>query len=952
MKFTPQLFCQRTKTYPVMKIKILSLLISISIQTAFAQLITTSPVFPSHNLPVEVIFNAQEGSGGLAGYTGDVYAHTGVITNLSGGPSDWKYVKTDWGENTPETKLERIGTDLYKFTTGTQSIREYYGVPESEVILQMAFVFRSGVMVGSSYLEGKTENLGDIFVEVYPEGLSVMITEPVNYANLVLPGEQIIIDATANNADTLLLLIDGSLITYTTTNTLNYTFNAALEGKHYIRVKSVYGDQTASDSAYYFVKKEVVTLPLPENIKDGINYTGDSTVVLSLYAPGKDNVFILGDFNNWEYADEGFMYKDGNRFWKEIGGLIPQKEYIFQYKVDDEILIADPYADKLVDPWNDQYISSSTYPNLIPYPFDKTDQIASVLQTAQTPYEWTTTSFDRPAKTDLVIYELLIRDFVATHDYQTLIDTLNYLKRLGVNAIELMPVYEFEGNSSWGYNTAFQFAPDKYYGSKNDLKEFIDVCHQQGFAVILDIVLNHVFNSSPFARLYWDAQLGRPSSNNPWLNPVAKHDFNVGNDFNHESQATKDLVQRVVEYWITDYHVDGYRFDLSKGFTQNNTLGNTTAWGYYDASRVAIWMNIANKIWAADPGVYVILEHFADNSEEKVLANAGMMLWGNSNYNYRQTAMGKNDNDISWGSYKTRGWNDPHLVTYMESHDEERVMVSILTDGNMTNPWYNTMHTDTAFKRMAAAFAFFYTIPGPKMIWQFGELAYDYSIDYNGRLGEKPIRWDYQDEWRRKHLFDVTSALIKLKKENEVFHTTDFTVSGQGLQKNINLRSDEMSVTVIGNFSVQPAQVFPNFNILGKWYDYFTGDSLNVTSLTDNVYMKAGEFRLYTSKRLTVPETGLAIPEKAKYGNTMLGDIYPNPTNGRIAIPLNLVKSGNIAIELYNSAGYRVSLIYQGQTSAGNKVIEADIQGLPAGIYYLRLTTTYAVEYSRLVLTR
>ena len=76
------------------------------------------------------------------------------------------------------------------------------------------------------------------------------------------------------------------------------------------------------------------------------------------------------------------------------------------------------------------------------------------------------------AKEKLFIYELLLRDFVARHDFQTLKDTLNYLQNLGVNAIELMPVNEFEGNESWGYNPAFYFAVDKYYGSKNAFKSF------------------------------------------------------------------------------------------------------------------------------------------------------------------------------------------------------------------------------------------------------------------------------------------------------------------------------------------------------------------------------------------------------------------------------------------------------------------------------------------------
>lgn len=938
-----------------MKNKILTLLLMLWFPAIYAQLITTVPVFPSDDQQVEVIFNAQEGSGGLAGYTGDVYAHTGVITNLSTGPSDWKHVKTNWGQNTPETKLERIGTDLYKFTTGSQTIRQYYGVPASETILQMAFVFRSAQEVGGSYLEGKTETLSDIFAPVYPEGLFVIMNQPFEYANLVQPGEQITIDAIANNADSLVLYIDNVRVTSSATATLNYTHTAAQQGKHYLKVMTAYNGTTAFDSAYYFVQTAVVVLPLPEGTRDGINYVNDSTVILSLYAPNKNNVFVLGDFNNWEYSNEGFMNKtpDGSHYWAEISGLIPQKEYIYQYKVDNDILIADPYADKILDPWNDKYITNNTYPNLIQYPYNKTTQLASVLQTAQTPFNWSVTNFNRPVKADLVIYELLIRDFIAAHDYQTLIDTLTYLKRLGVNAIELMPVYEFEGNSSWGYNTAFHFAPDKYYGTKDDLKQFIDICHQQGFAVIFDIVLNHVFGSSPFARLYWDAANNRPSPNNPWLNPIAKHDFNVGFDFNHESQATKDLVQRVVEYWITEYKVDGYRFDLSKGFTQKNTLNNTTAWGQYDASRVAIWKSIANKIWAVDPQTYVILEHFADNTEEKELANYGMMLWGNLNHAYRQMAMGWAENSgMSWLSYKARGWNSPHVVGYMESHDEERMMYSISQWGNKTNPAYNPRPLDTAVNRIAAAAALFYTVPGPKMLWQFGEVAYDYSIDFNGRVGEKPIKWDYTTEWRRQFLYNMTAALIKLKIEQPVFETTNFAIGETGLIKRVNLIGSDMSVTVIGNFNIEEEEFIPGFNVTGKWYDYFRGDSLNVTSLNDEITLQPGEFRLYTTKRLATPETGLGIPEKSKYKNTFLGDVYPNPAPGIVSIPLNMPGSGNITLELYDSAGLRRLKIYSGHLNAGPQVIKAQLGDLSSGFYFLQLNASGKVENAKVVIVK
>lgn len=229
----------------------------------------------------------------------------------------------------------------------------------------------------------------------------------------------------------------------------------------------------------------------------------------------------------------------------------------------------------------------------------------------------------------------------------------------------------------------------------------------------------------------------------------------------------------------------------------------------------------------------------------------------------------------------------------MESHDEERLIVAIQTDGNITNPWYNISHPDTVITRMISAAAFFCTIPGPKMIWQFSEL---------------------------------------------------------GLQKTINLRSEEMSVTVVGNFGVQPTQILPGFNQLGKWYDYFTGDSLNVVSLTDNIYMKAGEFKLFTSKRLAVPETGLSIPEKARYHNTILGEAYPNPASGNIIIPINMPARGQLTLELYNSTGVKVLELFNGHRDAGLQLINAQLDNLPAGLYYLRLRSGKIVENERIVI--
>ena len=138
------------------------LIISIPIQ---AQIITTDPALPIAGDGVNIHYDATGGTAGLEGYTGDVYAHTGVLTDKSSGGADWKYVKTDWGVNNSATKLTRLSANLYSLDIGP-SIREYYGVPETETITHMAFVFRSS----DSSLEGKDEGESDIFVEVFQQG--------------------------------------------------------------------------------------------------------------------------------------------------------------------------------------------------------------------------------------------------------------------------------------------------------------------------------------------------------------------------------------------------------------------------------------------------------------------------------------------------------------------------------------------------------------------------------------------------------------------------------------------------------------------------------------------------------------------------------------------------------------------------------------------------------------
>lgn len=899
-----------------------------------AQIITTDPAIPVASEPVTIIYDATLGTAGLKDFTGDVYAHTGVLTENSTDNKDWKYAPS-WGDNSVKYKMTRVSANIYSLEI-TPTIRDYYGVPENENITHMAFVFRSA----DTNLEGKDDGGADIFVEVFEPGLNISIITPDK--NLLIdPGTQVPFEAAASeSADLELFMNDQSVKTVTGTS-ITQTFDFNTTGDFWLKVTATTAEAYDVDSVFVHVLAAQQEQSLPEGTINGINYFDDQSVTLVLYAPGKENVFVVGDFNNWTPRADARMFRDNGYWWITISNLEPGTEYAYQYLVDGELYIADPYTEKVLDPNNDPWISAATYPDLKPYPSGVASGIVSVLQTGQQPYAWENTDFTAPAIEDLVIYELLVRDFIAEHDWKTLTDTLEYLDNLGINAIELMPFNEFEGNESWGYNPSFYFAPDKYYGPKEDLQVFIDSAHGRGMAVIMDMVLNHSFSQSPLVQLYFNEATFEVTPENPWYNVESPNPvFAWGYDFNHESQATKDFIDRVNTFWINEYRINGYRFDFTKGFT--NTPGDG---GAYDAARIAILKRMADQIWAADPDAYVILEHLADNSEEKVLSDYGMMLWGNINYNYNEATMGYHENgksDFSWISYKKRGWSDPHLVGYMESHDEERIMFKNLEYGNAEGN-YNIQDLNTALARMELAGAFFFTIPGPKMIWQFGELGYDYSIDYNGRVGNKPIRWDYYDMGKRRRLYQVWSALIRLRTSEPAFTTSDFKLNLAYSTKRIELNHADMDVRIIGNFDVVEKSMDPNFSTTGSWYEFFSGNSLEVTDPNELITLAPGEYRIYTTKKLTLPEITASL--RTASASMPALNVYPNPAQDQL-----FISGGKQAkqISLYDINGRAVRNIHTvdqyatGQITTGMKIpgglITVNLSGVAPGTYILGVT--------------
>lgn len=602
---------------------------------------------------------------------------------------------------------------------------------------------------------------------------------------------------------------------------------------------------------------------VPSGATDGVTFINNGTsAIFDIYAPGKTSFYLVGDFNNWsKTATPMTNSKDGTRWWVQVDNLDPTKEYSYQYYIDGSLTVADPYSHKILDKANDPYISSSVYPNLKTFPTAATGNIVSDFYYNDPKYSWQNTTFTKPAQKDLVIYELLMRDFVSTHSYKTLLDTLNYIKRLGVNAIEFMPVNEFEGNDSWGYNSNFMFALDKYYGTPNDFKAVIDACHTAGMAVIMDIVLEDQFGSSPMCQMYWDATNKRPAANSPWFDQTNMHPADVGYQLNHSKAATQYFAENVMKYWIQEYHIDGYRFDEAKGYTQVNSgndetnTSNYDLWGAYDQTRVALWGQYYAYMKTVDPTVYTILEMFSANNEEAQYVSQGMMVWNNQSSPGEQCTMGYPTNpswDISgiFGNSYSFPITSPSmygLVSYFESHDQERLQFKNEAYGNSSGS-YNVKSIPTGLLRDAEAMAFLFCSPGPKMVWMGGEVGYDVSISATSdNTVDKPFNWSYPTDANRAALYATYKKLINLKIKNQVFNTASYTYSLGGYIKTINLTSSTANVVVVGNFDVANQSGNVTFPSTGTWYDALTGNTYSVTSTSMAVTLAPGEYHIYSN---------------------------------------------------------------------------------------------------------
>jgi hypothetical protein len=291
------------------------------------------------------------------------------------------------------------------------------------------------------------------------------------------------------------------------------------------------------------------------------------------------------------------------------------------------------------------------------------------------------------------------------------------------------------------------------------------------------------------------------------------------------------------------------------------------------------------------------MEHLAVNQEEKELSDYGMLLWGNMNYNYNEATMGYLANsNFQYGIYTNRTWSKPHLVTYQESHDEERLMFKNVAYGNAAGG-YNVRDTNTALARNGMAAAFWAVTPAPKMLWQFGELGYGYSINTcedgtinnNCRVSPKPIRWDYLNNPNRVALYNVYARIFKLRNIPNflpTFVTSDVSYNLNGAFKWLKVNSDSLKILVIGNFDVTTTTGSVSFQNAGTWYNYLAGGTKTATGGVENFTLQPGEYYVYVNRNVD-SIAGVLLPLK------LLGFNGKRGTN-KISLAWSTTKETNV----------------------------------------------------------
>jgi 1,4-alpha-glucan branching enzyme len=518
-----------------------------------------------------------------------------------------------------------------------------------------------------------------------------------------------------------------------------------------------------------------------------------SSIEFKLFAPYNNGATIKGCFSDWS---EISMQKDEQGYFRTSVEL---EDGVYQYKFrvqskswflkpDEWVEISDPYATDIDDASQNSVV-----------------QIKNGQKVVDT-YIWQ--HDDKPLRSneELVIYELFVGGFSGGENehkergkLQDVIEKLDYLSELGINAIELMPIQEYPGDNNWGYTPRHFFAVESSYGSSTDLKRLIDECHGRGIRVLIDCIFNHSDPQAPLTQIdhdYWYSR--KPTDpDNSW-GPEFDYDHY---DKNLDLKPAWQFVGDVVRFWIEEYHIDGIRYDASKQI---------------DNYEFFTWITQQARQAAAMKPFFNMAEYIPENPQ---LAGYGKPMdacWHESFY--QQVLKHICGDDFNLKALKEvidckqQGYESAtSVINYITSHDHKYILAEL---GD------REIFAEAAFKRVKLGAVLLMTTVGVPLVWMGSEFG-----EYNPEE-EIKINWNLLENDLNQGLFDYYRGLINLRTQNHALRTNNIEFFHEDAENKVlayTRWNDQGSrIVVIANFSNNFLQnySFDKFPQSGIWHEW------------------------------------------------------------------------------------------------------------------------------------
>ncbi|MDO5701582.1 MAG: alpha-amylase family glycosyl hydrolase [Bowdeniella nasicola] len=454
-----------------------------------------------------------------------------------------------------------------------------------------------------------------------------------------------------------------------------------------------------------------------------------------VWAPNADSVAVVGDFNDWDTGANPLESEGNGNWYGEIAGARHGQEYkLYLTNGEAEFYRIDPRSQAV------------------------TNSVGNSILYDHSAFDWHGDEFATPAQHQLVIYETHIGSFVESTDgpadLTDLTGKLGYLKNLGVNAVELMPLMEFAGDYSWGYNPAHIFAVESSYGGPDALKTFIREAHKNGIAVIIDVVYNH-FGPSDLSLWQFDGWSENDKGGiyfyQDWRSATPWGDTRP----DYGRQEVRDFIIDNARMWLRDYHADGLRLDMTPYMRAVDGFSGDIPDGW------SLMHDIGEVVRYEFPGRLAIAEdlHNTPAVTSPEPGGGSMHAQWDSEFVHpvRAALIAADDAQRSIPSVANAITHSYHhafdRVIYTESHDEvANGSARVTTEVSADNPggW-------DAQKRATLGAALVLTAPGMPMIFQGQEFLEDEWF-----RDTVPLHWDHA--WAFRDITQMFRDLISLRR--------------------------------------------------------------------------------------------------------------------------------------------------------------------------------------------